>query len=479
MYTGPVLFPAGLDPASTKTAMFVLGPSGALITVPPLAEGQPGYPPSLTARNITTLAAGTPATFALTQTAAGGPGTPSIYAVDVGIPAGVQGPAYQTEIINASDLSGTPAAGYTLVYVPAQGSVAAQMAYAAMPYGSVYNAVSITPTGTTAGENRTLSSLSIPAQPFLWVPKVEAQATITGTINTKVNLIARMNNGGSGAFSGTEVAIGQGQLGPGPATVSTQMAFTSLVTGDSGSPVIPANTAVTIYLNAEQQASTADTYTTADTTYSLVVQPLGIIQTAGVALDNVGPGVFVNSDTVSMTYTAGAGDNYAIVAMAGASSSSWLTLSLAATYGGTPMTLISAADSAGGGSFTALFGIQNPAPGAQTVAISGTSGLTSIVANCASFKGWSQTSNSYPTGSSSTSISTDAVALNLDQVAVAAFVSYGSSAITVSSGSVLYSKTFGSLNFAMVSANGTGGSLQLTGSTGSSQPWSTSMVTLI
>jgi hypothetical protein len=277
MYYGPTLFPAGLNASETKTAMFVLGPNGALITVPPLAQGDPGLPPLLTLPTPTTLAAGDSATATLTKTANGGPGTASAYSLALGIPQGAQGPAFTTEILSASDLTGTPAAGYSFVYVPAAGSDPAQVAWAALPFSAIYNATSISNTTTSAGENRTLSSLSIPAQPNLWVPIVWAQTTVLGTVNTVVNLVARLNNGGSGAFSGSQVAIANGVAGPGPATIATMPAFATLITGDSGTGVIAANSGVTIYLNAEEIATTADEYATSNTTYTVGVLPVGIV----------------------------------------------------------------------------------------------------------------------------------------------------------------------------------------------------------
>lgn len=486
MFTGPVLFPGGLDPSGTKTAMIVLGPGGGQITVPPLAQGESGLPALLTFPPPTTLAAGSAATIDVDQTAQGGPGVAAAYTIQLGIPTGQAGPAFATEIISASDLTGTPAAGYTIVFVPAQGNTPAQFAYAAQPYSSVFNAINIPDTPDTAGGNRTLDQISIPAQPFIWTPDIKSTSTMTGTVNTQPALVARLNNGGSGPFSGTQVGFGQGALGDEVQSVTAIKAYDVAMSGDSGGGAIAANVGVTIYLNAEEQADTTDQYATSDTTFTVDVQPLGIVSIAQVSANVVDAGMSVASNTGSFTHTIGANDNYAIVAVAGEASQNVLLELLTATYGGVTMQLLGATQ-ASGDAFVLLFGLATPPSGAQTVTVTGVSGslgVTGLVAVGISFASHSLTSGVLSTGGDSTAISADPVSLGVGKIEICAFVSLGSDPITptTSVGNTLFSKSgggSGNLNLLVQSANGTGGVVTLTADTTAAQPWATAAVTLI
>lgn len=484
MFTGPVLFPAGLDPANTKTAMVVLGPGGGQINVPPLAQGEAGPSPTILIGTPQTLPPGSAATAELPIITPAQPGVGPVYELDLGIPTGAQGPAFETQIIDASDLTGTPAAGYTIVYVPAQGNTPAQTAWAAMPFSSVYNVPNIPDTNTVGGELRTLATISVPAQPFLWVPIIFAMATVTGTADCQVNLVARQNNGSSGNFSGSQVAKAQGQLGTGPATLTTIPAFTGTLAGDAGSGVIPANTVSTFYLNAEQQAPTTDEYSTSEATYFLGVLPLGIISSSYVAVDQINPdGVAVVNNNATFSNTVGANDNYVIVAVGVASPQNYLLLGNTVTYGGQKMTLLGITQ-AGGDAYAALWGLSDPPVGPQTVAV-GATGQTvnSLIATAVSFQRWAQTSIGYATGLDDTQLASDAVFINAGQLAFCVFVSLGATPIEVTSSNTttLFQKqgTAGELNLLIASAPGAGNFVELTATTSASQPWAAVMVTLI
>jgi hypothetical protein len=485
-FTGTVLFPAGLDPSQTKTAVIVLGPGGGQITVPPLAQGESGLSPILTFGTPTTLPAGSAATATVTQTAEGSAGVAAAYNIVFGIPEGAAGPAFQTEIVSASDLSGTPAAGFTIVFVPAQGDTPAEFAYAAQPYQSVFNAINIPDTPDTAGGNRPLDQVSIPAQPFIWTPDIKAQTTFTGTDNTNPALVARLNNGQSGAFSGTQVGFGLGTLGPEVETVTAIQSYDVAMSGSEGGGVIAANVEVTILLNAEEQADTTDQYATSNTIFTVNVQPLGIISTAQVSVDVVDAGVAVVNNTGSFTHTIGANDNYVLIAFAGAADQNVLLEGLTVTYGGVSVPFLGATQ-ASGDAFIALFGLQTPPSGAQTVTVtgaSGGSGVTSLVAVGISFGNQNQTSGVLSTGGDSTSITADPISLGVGQIEICAFVSLGTDAITPTSaaGNTLFSHTGTSsvpISLLVQSANGTGGVVTLTADTAAAQPWAAAALTLI
>ncbi|WP_163753158.1 hypothetical protein [Mycobacterium botniense] len=176
---------AGGDrPRFDETAVMVFGPGGAQANgIPPLAAGQPGPPPQLAIGNVNTLAAGSSATADLRETAPGGPGIPSAYALDLGLPQGSPG-TVGFLIASAEDLVGTLVNGATLLFNSATG----KFYPAPLPFLFAYNVTGIPTTGTSGGQVRTLSSLTIPAQTQPYLPLVFASVEVAGTVNTKVDL---------------------------------------------------------------------------------------------------------------------------------------------------------------------------------------------------------------------------------------------------------------------------------------------------
>lgn len=279
MYTGPMLFPAGIDPGTTQTAVIVLGPAGGVIEIPPLAEGQPGQSPQLTMGPVSTLPAGSSATATLEQTSPGAAGVASQYTLSFGLPQGATGPAFATQLISASDLTGTPSAGYTMAYVPQNGSTPAQFAYAAMPFAAVYTVTGIQATGATAGNIRTLTQLSVPAQALSWVPIVFSNVVVTGTVNTAVGVVARLG-GAAGSSSGVQVGYARPVPGavvganPWPMQVIPDFGTNAL---PGGQATVPKDTAVVLNLNCEQVAATTDQYSTAaGASFTVGVLPVSI-----------------------------------------------------------------------------------------------------------------------------------------------------------------------------------------------------------
>jgi hypothetical protein len=268
LYNGPTLFPAGLDPATTQTAMFVLGPNGAQITVPAVFDGPAGQPALLNDGTVTTLSPGSSATFELAQTSAGGSGIASQYTVNVGIPKGDTGTAAANTLISPqpSDLEGTPLAGYMIGYDPSE----TKAQWQPILLGPCYNVTSIATTGTSDGQIRSLTTVSISGLPFPWIPFVDGDAVITGTVNTQVDLVARLG-GSLNSQSGAQLGRGRGPvgtiLGTNPWCNQLLPNFGGLLTSSFG--VVAANTGATIYLNTEQQASTTDTYATGAASFTI------------------------------------------------------------------------------------------------------------------------------------------------------------------------------------------------------------------
>jgi hypothetical protein len=161
-------------------------------------------------------------------------------------------------------VTGTATDGYYLTKTTVSGT--GKATWTAPKVGGQYWPASIANTSGTDGQNRTLCSVSIPAQPFAWRPRVFAQCIIGGTANTRVDLIARLND----AIAGDIVGRSFGQVGatPPPAVLVSGPPAGALTTAGQ----VAAGASAVIYLRAEQQASTTDAYTTAGVSTSFMVE---------------------------------------------------------------------------------------------------------------------------------------------------------------------------------------------------------------
>jgi hypothetical protein len=247
-----------------------LTPNGGVGNIPALIQGQPGAPALINATTVSTLAAGSSATFSLTQTNAGGPGQSSTYTANLGIPQGAQGTAGSSGTIHgASDLSGTAAVGNILTV--SQISPSTAFVYSAMPFGNMFNtpSSSISSVSLTGQASQTMATLAVPAQSYAWYPAVSAQGTVVGTTNTVVNLTAWLNTVSTGNVLG-KVSGYAGQ-----ATQLLTMIPSLGALAGSGSPAygqVAAGASANIILVAQQTASTGDSCTIGNSTAAFTVQ---------------------------------------------------------------------------------------------------------------------------------------------------------------------------------------------------------------
>ncbi|PQM45211.1 hypothetical protein C1Y40_04637 [Mycobacterium talmoniae] len=258
MFIGPVLFPAGLDPNTTQTAVVVLGPGGGQFNLPPLAAGESGPSAQFRKVNLTQVPYGNdlpnpPAS--VTPVVPGGPGVAAVYDLNLALNSGPPGDIGSFLLSQAEDLVGGLEGGFTLIW----NAVTNAFNPAPLPVTEWLNVTPIAATGNSAGQVRTLASLTVAAKTYAWVPIVLAQCEVSGTANTQVDLVARLG-GSANTQTGTEVGRGFGQLGTSPAPPTIGPSFTALLSGGAGQ--VAANTGATIYLNCEQQQSTQDQYST-------------------------------------------------------------------------------------------------------------------------------------------------------------------------------------------------------------------------
>lgn len=266
IWQGDVRIPKTFDP-STKAAVIMLGPPGGVAEIPALVKGDPGLPASIdTNINYTVLAYDDPtsdsASFTLLTPATAT--TPAVYRLSLSLHEGSPGAAGTMTVLGAADLTGTQVDGYVLTKTTVSGNN--QVTFSAPKVGDQYWPASIPNTSGTDGQNRTLAVVNIPAQPWDYRLRVFGQCVISGTANTRVDLVARLNNAASGdivgrAFGVTGATPPPAVLVSGPPTGSTSTAGKVL-----------AGNAATVFLRAEQQASTVDAYTTSSTTTSFMVE---------------------------------------------------------------------------------------------------------------------------------------------------------------------------------------------------------------
>lgn len=264
IWQGEVRIPRTFDPTS-KAAVIMLGPPGGVAQIPALVKGDPGkvalIDPTIA---LTALEYDDPTADSAewTTIVAGSDEVSPVYRLNLSLHKGAPGTAVAPVILDASDLSGTATDGYILAKTV--GSETVQ--FVAQRVGDQYWPASISNTSGTDGQNRTLASITIPAQPFNYRLRVFGQCMISGTANTRVDVLARLNN----ATSGDVIARSYGQAG---ATPPPNILVSGVPAGSASTVgrVLAGATAV-VYLRAEQQASTTDAYTTSASTTSFMVE---------------------------------------------------------------------------------------------------------------------------------------------------------------------------------------------------------------
>lgn len=265
IWQGDVRLAKTFDP-TTKSAIILLGPDGGIAEIPALVKGDPGTPATIDSTiNFTALAWDDPTVDSATFTTLT-PGTTTtspVYRLNLSLHKGSPGEAGTSTILGANDVVGTATDGYYLAKTTVSGVNKAT--WVAPRVGSQYWPATISNTSGTDGQNRTLASVAVPAQPFDYRLRVHAQTIISGTVNTRVDLLARLDN----AISGDVIGRTYGLTG-----VTDRLILVSGVAPGSASTVgrVSSGAACTVFLRSEQQGSTTDTYTTSATTTSLLVE---------------------------------------------------------------------------------------------------------------------------------------------------------------------------------------------------------------
>lgn len=260
-------FNNAFDP-TTGVASITITPKGGLGTLPALLDGQPGPPPNIIIGTVTTLPAGHSASASLSLFAPGGPGMPSTYQLNLGVPEGAAGSPGNFLLNEATDfVEGTYGAIQNLWGI-IYNTVTGEFNPAPPFVPKKYYATSINSTSGTGAGPRTLTTVTVPAQSYAWYPTCASSCVVSGTANTQVNLQAYL-----GSTDGTLVAVDYGSVG----TASQTLRLQDGLPAGSSLPSIAAGVSQTIVLVATQVAATSDAWSTADTstTFSVTATPHG------------------------------------------------------------------------------------------------------------------------------------------------------------------------------------------------------------
>lgn len=248
----------------TGVSYIIITPDGGVGVLPFVAQGLPGQPTLFDTITLVQLAAGVALPVpnpVKTLIDPGGAGIPARYALTFYLNQGITGATGTPSISLATDLATTPALGaatdkFTLIYRNSD----AKFVPTAQKVGDRWIQSTIAATSFTNTSPRLLTTIAIPAQPFDWYPEAFAATIVTGSVDTRVDLIVRLNN----QATGDQVAFGKGLLGANAAGIQTvaipQSPEGSAVPGAYGK--VLATVAANLYLRAEQQAASSNSWST-------------------------------------------------------------------------------------------------------------------------------------------------------------------------------------------------------------------------
>lgn len=266
VFDGTVTITNFTDP-TTGVVTLILSPNGGLGSIPALIQGEPGLPPIFDSVTVHQVNPGdTIPTSTFNLVTPGGAGTASHYTADIYVSKGDTGTTgASTNILAAPDVTGTATDKYILVYASSD----SKMHFQAQKVGDLFIPSSISSTSGNSA-SRTLCSFTIPAQAFDYRPSAWGHCIVSGTVNTRVDLVARLNN----ATTGDQFGYGYGIAG----VTDRPILLPGIPAGSAGTYAkISAGNAATVYFQAEQKnVSTTDSWTTnnASTTFEVKLNPV-------------------------------------------------------------------------------------------------------------------------------------------------------------------------------------------------------------
>lgn len=261
----------------TGTAYCIFSSDEGFGQLPFLATGESGKPPVFDSITMTEVDPDEPLPSPnpiVIMVSEGGPGVAAHYTMEFFIHKGEAGDIGAVTIATATDLATTPALGvatdgYGLVYRSSD----SKWVPVAQRVGNMYTPATLVATAYNTTSPRLLSQISIPPQPWDWYPRCFAQVEVSGSSDTRVDIIARVGD----PSSGDQMGFSKGKAG---ATPPVNVMIPAPLVGASIPGTygrVAAGEAKTIYLRAEQQAPSSGSWSTPaapDTTFCVEVVPL-------------------------------------------------------------------------------------------------------------------------------------------------------------------------------------------------------------
>lgn len=266
-----VLVPVG-DPntdagRATGSAIFIATPPQGRASWSAMAKGDPGEPPDLRNINVSELEHDdeNPLVWDFDIAEPATPTTPARWDLNVQVRKGPPGDPAPVAFADLTDVYGSPGEGDVPAWsTSADGAGADGLVYTPVGNGIGGQYWPSNPVGNTSGANgqlRTVTSVQVPILPFAWRPRPFAGCILSGTVNTRPHLVARVNDAVNGDI------VGRGFTVPGVAVQSPNFQAGVPAGSDADHGVVAAGAGPTVvYLRAEEQASTVDNFTTAGAT---------------------------------------------------------------------------------------------------------------------------------------------------------------------------------------------------------------------
>ncbi|MGE2733857.1 hypothetical protein [Mycolicibacterium vaccae] len=253
-----VTFPYGFN-VSTGVGTIIITPSGGVASFPLAIQGEGGLPPKITWK-VQLLNPGDPEPSPNPQVVthdSGGPGQPLTQTITIYTYKGDKGDAPAFNFFDADDLEGTAPDGYVLAKKPGE----AKVVFVPQRVGDLRSSTGIEATPFNSTNPRLLTTVTLEAKPFPRKVVPEAQVVVTGSVDTRVDLVAYLGDPTAG---GVEIGRGFGAAGAAPPPVVLSGGPPNTSTGaDAGYAVIPADTAGVVYFRAEQMAPSSSGWATA------------------------------------------------------------------------------------------------------------------------------------------------------------------------------------------------------------------------
>ncbi|UXA19559.1 hypothetical protein [Mycobacterium sp. SMC-4] len=252
-----VTFPYGFN-VSTGVGTIIITPSGGVASFPLAIQGEGGAPPVIN-WVIELIGPDDPVPEPNPLVVIhdpGGPGDPVVQTNTIYIPRGPQGDPAGFNMLDAEDITGDRTDGYVLAKGPG-----ATVVFVPLPTCDVRSSTGIEATAFNATNPRLLTTVTLASKPFPRKVLPKGSLVVTGSVDTRVDLVAYLGDPDSG---GVEIGRGFGAAGAAPPPVVLADGPPNTPTGaDASYGVIPAGEAGVVYFRAEQMAASSSGWATA------------------------------------------------------------------------------------------------------------------------------------------------------------------------------------------------------------------------